>query len=338
MNITHYDTKMKTIVLIGGGSATGNLLRGLRQFPTNNIVIVSTADDGGSTGILRRDLGVMPWGDIRQCLIALAYTAPALKKLFSYRFAEGALKRHSAGNIILAALEKVTGSPEGAIAEAARLLNVRGEVLFVSQKPTTLSARLTDGTKIGSEHEIDEPLAQRRTMIEELTLSPATASPRAIAAIARADAIILGPGDLYTSSFPNLLVPKIAETIRASRAQKILITNIMTKRGQTEGFSASDFLRETNRYLGGSKNKSMIETVIVNTKKPKHALLVRYKKEEAEFVAPDLAARAPRGVRVIALPLIADRVVRRARGDALTRSFIRHNAEKTAEIIWNLVQ
>ncbi len=329
---------MKTIVLIGGGSATGNLLRGLRQFPTNNIVVVSTADDGGSTGVLRRDLGVMPWGDVRQCLTELAYTAPALKKLFSYRFAEGALKGHSVGNIILAALEKVTGSPESSIAEAARLLNVRGEVLFVSQKPTTLSAQLTDGTKIESEHEIDEPTAQKRAMIERIALSPAEANPRAIAAIARADAIVLGPGDLYTSSFPNLLVPGIVEAITRSKAQKILITNIMTKRGQTDGFSASDFLRETNRYLGVPKNRSVIETVIVNTQRPKPALLARYKKEEAEFVAPDLAARAPRGARVIALPLIANGVARRARGDTLTRSFVRHNAEKTTEIIWNLVQ
>ncbi len=329
---------MKTIVLIGGGSATGNLLRGLRQFPTNNIVIVSTADDGGSTGALRRDLGVMPWGDVRQCLIALSYTAPALKKLFSQRFAEGSLKGHSAGNIILAALERVTGSPEGAIAEAARLLNVRGEVLFVSQEPTKLSARLKDGSVIRSEHEIDEPTAQKRATIEQLMLSPAEANPRAIAAIARADAIVLGPGDLYTSSFPNLLVPKIPEAIARSRAQKILITNIMTKRGQTEGFSASDFLRETNRYLDVPKHRSVIQTVIVNTQRPKPALLARYKKEEAEFVAPDLAARAPRGVRVIALPLIANGAVRRARGDTLTRSFVRHDAEKTAEIIWSLVQ
>lgn len=329
---------MKTIVLIGGGSAAGNLLRGLRQFPTNNIVIVSTADDGGSTGALRRDLGVMPWGDIRQCLLALSYTAPALKKLFSYRFSEGALKGHSAGNIILAALEKVTGNSASAIAEAARLLNVRGEVLFVSKEPTKLSAQLKDGVVIESEHEIDEPTITDRALIEKLTLSPATASPRAIAAIARADAIVLGPGDLYTSSFPNLLVSGIADAIKASRTQKILITNIMTKRGQTDRFSASDFLRETNKYLGAPKNRSVIQTVLVNTERPKSALLARYKKEEAEFVAPDLAARAPRGMRVIAEPLIADGVVRRARGDILTRSFIRHNAEKTAEIIWNLVQ
>ncbi len=329
---------MKTVVTIGGGSATGNLLRGLRKFPTNTIVIVSTADDGGSTGVLRRDLGVMPWGDIRQCLIALAYTAPALTKLFSYRFAEGTLKGHSAGNIILAALEKVTGSPEGAIAEAARLLNVRGEVLFVSQKPTVLAARLKDGTVIESEHKIDEPALKKRAPIEKLLLSPAEANPRAIAAIARADAIVLGPGDLYTSSFPNLLVPGIVAAIRNSPARKIFITNIMTKRGQTDGFSASDFLRETNRYLGAAKNRSVIQTVIVNTQRPKPALLARYKKEMAEFVAPDLAARAPRGARVIALPLIANGIVRRARGDTLTRSFVRHNAEKTTEIIWNLIK
>src|SRR3989344_5555739 len=124
---------MKTVVIIGGGTATFTLLKGLRQFPTNNIVIVSTADDGGSTGILRRELGVMPMGDIRQCLVGLSYTVPALQQLFTYRFDQGSLKGHSAGNIILAALEKIAGNPEAAIAEAARLLNVRGEDLFVSK-------------------------------------------------------------------------------------------------------------------------------------------------------------------------------------------------------------
>ena len=329
---------MKTVVVIGGGSATGSLLRGLRQFPTNNIVIVSTADDGGSSGVLRRDLGVMPMGDIRQCLIALAYTAPALKKLFAHRFANGALTGHAAGNIILAALEKVTGSPEGAIAEAARILNVRGEVLFVSTQPTTFSARLKDGSVIRSEHELDEPVLKARAPIEKLLLSPADANPRAIAAIARADAIILGPGDLYTSTFPNLLVPGVSKAIAASRAQKILITNIMTKCGQTDGFSASDFLRETNRYLGAKKDESVIDIVLINTKKPRPELLARYQKEKASFVRPGREIGKKEEVRVIAKPLIANGTVKRSRGDALKRSFVRHDAEKTAGIIWELIK
>lgn len=346
---------MKTIVIIGGGTATFTLLKGLRQFPTNNIVIVSTADDGGSTGILRKELGVMPMGDIRQCLIGLSYTVPALQKLFNYRFDTGILKGHSAGNIILAALEKVTGSPEGAIAEAARLLNVRGEVLFVSRQPTTLSAKLRNGTIIKSEHELDEPVTKKRSPIEKLTLTKADANQRALDAIARADAIILGPGDLYTSTFPNLLVPGIAEAIRTSSSRKILITNIMTKLGQTDGFKASDFAREANQYLGlkhshaasvrpnqlladsGGK-QSIIDTVIVNTQKPRTDILARYKKEKASFVTPDIEKIKQTGTEVIAKPIISNHIHKKAKGDVLLRSLIRHDAEKTAGIIWDLIK
>ena len=329
---------MRTIVIIGGGTATFTLLKGLRGFPTNNIVIVSTADDGGSTGTLRKELGVMPMGDIRQCLIGLSYTVPVLQDLFMYRFDRGSLKGHNVGNILLAALQKVTGSPEGAIAESARLLNVRGEVLFVSRQPTTLSATLKDGTRISSEHELDEPITKKRAAIETLALTKADANPRALDAIARADAIILGPGDLYTSTFPNLLVPGIAPSIRTSKAKKILITNIMTKLGQTDGFKASDFVREANRYLGGKDEALLLDTVIVNTKKPDAAVLARYKKERADFVEPDIQAIKGMGVQVIASGILSNHVHKKAKGDALKRSLVRHDAEKTAEVIWNLIR
>ncbi len=329
---------MKTVVIIGGGTATFTLLKGLREFPTNNIVIVSTADDGGSTGILRKDLGIMPMGDIRQCLIGLSYTVPALQELFTYRFDRGSLKGHSVGNILLAGLQKVTGTPEGAIAEAARLLNVRGEVLFVSKNPTTLSARLKDGTLIKSEHELDEPVDKKRAPIEKLMLSKSEANPRALDAIARADAIILGPGDLYTSTFPNLLVPGVAGAIKSSKARKVLITNIMTKLGQTDRFKASDFVREANAYLGGSEKTSVIDTVIVNTEKPEASTLALYKKENAFFVEPDIETIKKNVTTVIAEKVISNHVHRKAKGDTLTRSLIRHDAEKTAEIIWNLIK
>ncbi len=328
---------MKTVVIIGGGTATFTLLKGLRQFPTNNIVIVSTADDGGSTGVLRKDLGIMPMGDIRQCLVGLSYTAPALRELFSYRFDRGSLKGQSTGNIILAALQKVTGTPEGAIAEAARLLNVRGEVLFASKQPTTLSARLANGEVIKSEHELDEPVTKKRAPIEKLMLTKADANPRALHAIVRADAIVLGPGDLYTSTFPNLLIPGVAEAIRNSRAKKIFVTNIMTKLGQTDGFKASDFVREANEYLGAA-DPPVITTVIVNTKRPRVDILARYRREKASFVEPDTERIKKLGVEVIARPFISNRVHKKANGDALKRSLIRHDAEKTAGIIWELIK
>ena len=329
---------MKTVVIIGGGTATFTLLQGLRQFPTNNIVIVSTADDGGSTGTLRKDLGIMPYGDIRQCLIGLSYTVPALQNLFLYRFDRGSLKGHNVGNILLAALQKITGTPEGAIAEAARLLNVRGEVLFVSKQPTTLSARLSDGTMLRSEHDIDEPVAKKRAPIEKLMLTKAEANPRTLDAIGRADAIVLGPGDLYTSTFPNLLLPGIAGAIRNSHAKKVFITNLMTKLGQTDGFRASDFVRETNAYLGAASGQTVIDTVIVNTKKPRPGILARYQKEHAKFVEPDVEHIKKLGMEVIAKPVISNHIHKKAKGDVLQRSLIRHDAEKTAEIIWNLIK
>lgn len=323
---------MKTVVIIGGGTGTFTLLSGLRQFPTNNIVIVSTADDGGSTGKLRRELRVMPYGDIRQCLIGLSYTVPALKKLFSHRFDRGGLKGHAAGNIILAALELVTGSPERAIAEAARLLNVRGEVLFASKNQTTLSARLKNGRVLKSEHEIDEPVSKKRSPIMELRLSKAKVNERAIDAIGRADAIIFGPGDLYTSTLPNLLVPGMKEVIRVSRGRKILVTNIMTKLGQTDGFRASDFLRVLHEYL----KEAVIDTVLINTEKPKTGLLSVYKREKAAFVEPDVDKL--RSVKVIARPLLAKKLYKKENGDVLKRSLLRHDSEKTARIIWELIK
>ena len=328
---------MKTVVIIGGGSATFNMLKGLRQFPTNNIVVVSTADSGGSTGLLRKELGVMPWGDIRQCLMGLSYTVPALCELFNHRFDRGSLKGHNVGNIILAALEKVSGSPEAAIAEAARLLNVRGEVLLVSKQPTTLSAELHDGTKIVGEHEIDEPITKKRSPLKCLTLSHAEANPRVLNAIGRADAIILGPGDLFTSTFPNLLVSGVAEAIAASPAKKILITNIMTKLGQTDGFTASCFLAVVNEYLAGGKT-GRIDTVIVNTKEPPETIMKRYRKEKVIFVKPDIEKMKSEKVTVIARPIISNTSVKKVNGDALKRSFIRHDAEKTAAIIWELIK
>lgn len=329
---------MKTVVLIGGGSGTFTLLKGLRQFPTNNIVIVTTADDGASTGALRRDLGVMPMGDVRQCLIGLSYTDPALQKLFGYRFDAGEVKGYSMGTLILAALQKITGSPEGAIAEAARILNVRGEVLFVSKEPTTLSAQLKDGGTIKGEHNIDEPVSTKRSPIKKLLLSRCEINPRVANAISRADAIVFGPGDLYTSTLPNLLVPGVSEAIRLSKARKILITNIMTKIGQTDGFNTSDFLRETNAYLGGSDNKSIIDTVIVNMREPEKTALALYKKEKAVFVKPEIEKLKKANVKVIAEAILSDEIHSKAKGDPLKRSIIRHDSEKTAEIIWNLIK
>lgn len=329
---------MKNIVIIGGGTGTFTLLAGLRKYPTNNSVIVSTADDGGSTGVLRRELGVMPVGDIRQCLVGLSYTEKVMRDLFSYRFDRGSLAGHTVGNIILAGLERITGDIEKAIGTGATMLNARGAVIPVTRMPTVLSATYADGRKVSGEHHIDEPERPRSSAIRSLSLSPSgPANPRALAALAAADAIIFGPGDLYTSVLPNLLVKGVAERIRVSRAKKIVVTNIMTKRGQTDGFQASDFVRVLAGYLDKKKGDVPIDIALVNNKKPASSALTSYRKEHARYVVPDEARIRAWGVDVVATDLLSRHTFRRATGDRLPRSFLRHDSDKTARAIWKLI-
>lgn len=324
---------MKNIVIIGGGTGTFTLLSGLREFPTNNSVIVASSDDGGSTGRLRQDLNVFPPGDLRQCLLGLSYTEKLMQELFAYRFEKGELKGHTVGNIILAALSKIAGGIEPAIKMVAKMLNVRGEVVPVTLFPTQLSAVLQDGEKIVGEHNIDEPRVRIRSMIKHLTLKPsAPANPRALTALKKADVIVFGPGDLFTSILPNLLVKGIVKAIDESYAKKVLVVNLMTKPGQTEGFKAEDFVKILNQYLG----KKKIETVIVNTKKPGKGQLNRYQKAGAKFVEPEINKLKKSQVDVISADLLSENVFIKASSDMLERSFLRHDPKKLAKLIYNL--
>ncbi|MCX6797017.1 MAG: YvcK family protein [Candidatus Doudnabacteria bacterium] len=322
---------MKNIVIIGGGTGTFTLLSGLREYPSNNTVVVSSADDGGSTGVLRKELGVMPPGDIRQCLVGLSYTQKEMRELFSFRFGKGSLAGHTAGNIILAALEKITGNIDEAINLASKMLNVRGQVMPVTLEPTVLSAKLKNGKRIIGEHNIDDQDPGNKTSpIKNLRLSSAKANPKTLNAIAQADVIIFGPGDLYTSILPNVLVKGMKEAINKSLAKKVLIVNIMTKFGQTDGFKASDFLTEMEKYLGGK-----IGVVLTNNKKPASDILRKYAKEKAKFVEPDL--KSGKRLMVISEDLISKDVPQKKAGDKLKRSFLRHDCGKIAKLIWSLV-
>jgi uncharacterized cofD-like protein len=322
---------MKKIVLIGGGTGTSILLAGLRAFPAHITVVVSPADDGGSTGVLRRELGVMPAGDIRQALVALSRGNAALRDFFSYRFDRGVLSGHTAGNIILAALEKTTGDIQEAIALAGAMLGVRGEILPAALKPATLSATYADGRIVAGEHYIDEPLHPVAAPITALELSPRlAANPRVLEAIKRADAVIFGPGDLYTSILPNLLPRGIVRAIRASKAVKIVITNIMTRPGQTDGFCASDFVRVIGEYLSRGGARCLPDIALINTKKPAARLLLRSQKQGATFVEPDSDVIRAMGVIPVAADMLSSRLYRRVPGDGLTRSMLRHDSRKTA--------
>lgn len=325
---------MKNILIIGGGTGTFTLLSALRAYPSNNAVIVSTADDGGSTGRLREDLGVMPMGDIRHCLSGLSYTDSAMQDLFSYRFENGSLKGHVLGNVLLAALEKVTGNIETAIIMAAKLLNVRGQVVPVTLFPTVLSAELEDGTVVVGEHNIDEPKHDGSVKIVKLSLAPSgPANPRALRLIESADVIVFGPGDLYTSTVPNVLVDGMVDAIRASKARKVLVTNLMTEHGETDGYTASTFHRSLEQYLG----MGCVDTAIVNTQRPSAEWLETYGKNKSEFVEPDIEVLQKQGVSVVTEELVSTNIFQKSCSDPLTRSFLRHDSEKTAKLIWQLV-
>lgn len=271
--------------MIGGGTGTFAVLSALKDCPLNLTAIVSMADDGGSTGALRDQYGVLPPGDIRRALVALSQESQTLRDLFNYRFGNGDLSGHSFGNIFLSALEKLSGNFALAVKEASRVLNLKGSVLPVTLNNVRLYARLADGEVLKGETNIDIPRAGPyvRARISKVWLNPhAKINPEARSAILSADLIVVGPGDLYTSLIPNLLVRGVPEAIKKSCAKKVFVCNLMTKYGETHGFRAEDFVAEIEKYLG----RDVLDYAVFNSKKPRAKTLTRYKKERAMFIEP----------------------------------------------------
>jgi len=273
---------MKKVVVIGGGTGVFTVLSALKNLPVSLIAIVTVADDGGSSGILREEFGILPPGDIRRSLVALSPSSSLLAKLFNYRFKNGyGLKGHSFGNLFLTALEDITKDYNRAIEEAGKILGINGKVIPVSLTNTRLIARLENDELIIGETNIDKPKHNGDLAIKEVLLSPeAKANPLALKAIKSADYIIIGPGDLYTSIIPNFLVKSIKEAIKKSKAKKIYICNIMTKYGETTSFTAEDFLGIIEKYLG----RGVIDYFLVNSEKPPIKYLKLYQKEKSELV------------------------------------------------------
>lgn len=273
---------MKNVVVIGGGTGVFSVLTGFKNYPYHLSAIVTTADDGGSSGVLREEFGILPPGDIRRALVALSSESSILASLFNYRFENGkGLKGHSFGNLFLTALERITGNFSQAIKEAGKILGIKGDVIPVTLDYTRLFARLENGFLVVGESNIDVPKHDGSLFIDEVFLNPLPkANKDAIKAIKKADIIIFGPGDLYTSIIPNILVKGIKEAIKNSKAKKFYICNIMTKYGETNGFTAGDFFATLEKYLG----KGIIDYFIVNIEKPKSSYLRKYKREKAELV------------------------------------------------------
>lgn len=299
------------------------VLSALKKYPVNLSAIVTMADDGGSTGMLRDQYGVLPPGDIRRALVALSEPGETLRNLFNYRFKEGGLHGHSFGNLFLSALEKVTGNFDSALREASRILNIRGEVVPVTLDDVRLYAELEDGRVLRGETKIDIPTDSYRARIEKVWLEPeARMNPSVKRVLHAADLIVLGPGDLYTSLIPNLLVKGVAQAIAESKAKKVYVANLMTKFGETGGFRAEDFLREIEKYLG----EDVLDFAVFNKKKPSAAVLTRYKKEKSEFV--DTRGLPPkRGKIKYVLADLLD-----------SGNFVRHSSRgKLAEILLSLI-
>lgn len=276
---------MKKIVVIGGGTGVFTVLTGLKNYPFHLSAIVTTADDGGSSGVLREEFGILPPGDIRRVLVALSSDSPVLANLFNYRFENGTgLKGHSFGNLFLTALERITGDFNQAVKEASKILGIKGKVIPVTLDYTRLFARLENDLLVVGESNIDVPKHDGSLFIEEVFLNPEPkANKEAIKAIKDADIIITGPGDLYTSIIPNFLVKGIKEAVKKSRAKKIYVCNIMTKHGETNKFTAEDFFATLEKYLG----KGVIDYFLVNIEKPRNYYLGKYNKEKAELVKYD---------------------------------------------------
>ncbi len=283
------------VVVIGGGTGQPVLLRGLKHLDVDITAVVTVADDGGSSGRLRSEMFIPPPGDIRNCLIALADTEPLLADLLQYRFDGGTgLRGHSFGNLFLAAMTHITGDFESAIRETSRVLAVRGTVMPVAKQAFTLSAVFRDGTKVHGESQI--PLVNKP--VEKIEIHPSSVEPlpEVLATVADADAIVIGPGSLYTSIMPNLLVPGLVEAIRASKAKVIFVCNVMTQPGETDGYSASDHVEAIYRHVG----EGLFDMIIVNSAMIPDALLQQYVAQNAHPVMVDVEKLHKLGLTVIA--------------------------------------
>lgn len=305
------------IVVIGGGTGLSVLLKGLKNYSNNITAVVAVTDDGGSSGRIR-EMGMLPPGDIRRCLVALAQTENLMDRVFEHRFTEGeGIRGHSLGNLLITALTDITGDFIGAITEVSKVLAVQGRVLPATVELTVLGAAMMDGTVVMGQTSI----AGAGKPIKEVFLDPPNcrAVPDAVKAIREADAVVLGPGSLFTSIIPNLLVPEIGEALRSTRAVRIFVVNIMTQPGETAGFTATDHLDAVARHIGPGH----IEYVVVNDAPVDKERASRYRLEDADPVTFDQRELAERGVKCIRDSLLGQEDVAWHDSEALARTLMR---------------
>ncbi len=320
-------------MVIGGGTGTFTVLSGLKHYPVDLTAVVTMADDGGSTGRLRDEFGVLPPGDLRQCLVALSDADMVMRQLFNHRFDRGDLKGHSFGNIFISTLEQVTGDLDKALDVASKILNIRGRVMPVTLDKIALNAELKNGKILSGESEFMNYQLVSKYGIKKMFLTPkAKANPKAVKAIKEADLIVVGPGKLYTSVLPNFLVPGIAKAFIASKAKKVYVTNLMSQQGHTDNFFVSDYVKVMEKYIG---KKGVFDVVIYNNKKAPSQLVRKYADEGEPVVC---SAECLRGdFELIGTNLLSDGLANVPKVDLLRRTLIRHDSEKLAKTILQLL-
>ncbi len=315
------NAKGAKIVVIGGGTGLGTILRGLKEVTDNLTAIVTVADDGGSSGRLRRDFGILPPGDIRNCLVAMADLEPLMEQLMQYRFGGTSdLEGHNFGNLFLTAMTDVTGDFQTAIRESSKVLAVRGQVLPATLEDVQLVAELEDGRLVTGESQIPKA----RVAIKRIRLQPEKCHsvPAALGAIIGADLVVLGPGSLYTSIIPNLLVEELTAALRKTTAPKVYVCNAMTQPGETDNYTASDHLQAIIDHTGGG----LIDWALVNTEIISPEILERYAEEGAQPVWPDCDRIKSMGIEPLGYEMI------------LKSKLIRHDAQKLAWILNSLAK
>jgi len=323
------------IAVIGGGTGSFTMLSALKAHTEHLSAIVNMVDDGGSTGVLRDELGVLPPGDVRQCLVALSDSSK-LRELFNYRFEEGTFGGHSFGNILLTALEKVSGDFRGAVDTASEILQIKGKVVPVTFDNVRLRMEWPD-TKVilNGERVIDAHYFRYDPRRAKLSLVPsAKANPEAVAAIEDADVVVIAPGDLYTSLGPLLIIDEIAAALKRTKAKCIYVSNLVTKDGQTAGFKVSDHANEIERFVGGS----FLDYVLYNKQQPDESAIHRYEAEKAYLVQADEDALFKANYTAIAGNFLGNIASENGVDRLLpvTRSLIRHDTEAIARAIISL--
>ncbi len=313
------------IVAIGGGTGLSTMLRGLKRYTDQITAIVTVADDGGGSGILREDLGMLPPGDIRNCVIALSNAEPTMEALLNYRFSEGGLSGQSFGNLFLAALNGVTGSFYQAVRYMSEVLAITGRVLPVTVEDIRLEAEFENGVCILGESKIFQAKKEQESPIRRVRLIPEhpPALKESLDAIEQADLVILGPGSLYTSILPNLLVDGVVDAIGRSKAKKVYVCNVMTQEGETEGYTAFDHVQALFDHAG----VKLFDCCLVNSTPVSASLLEKYRAEDACETVVDEARFEEAGVKLYRYPLIEE-----------NQDYARHDPDLLARAILKLLQ